>query len=191
MHIGNKNPNNTYHMKIENSTQTIEKCTNEKDLGITFDNKLSFDTHINATINKANQMIGVIKRTFDYLGKDIFLKLYKALVRSHLEYGNIIWHPYLKRQSIAIEKVQRRATKLLGECNNMIYQQRLVYLNLHSLKGRRLRGDLIETYKVLNNIYDVNAEHIFRLADYDNTRNSVLKIYLEHCNTNIRKKLVD
>ena len=115
----------------------------------------------------------------------IFLKLYKALVRSHLEYGNIIWHPYLKRQSIAIEKVQKRATKILKECRNMNYQQRLVYLNLHTLKGRRLRGDLIETYKTLNSVYDVNGRYTFRMSTYENTRNSVLKMYLEHCNTNI------
>ena len=187
MHIGNKNPNNTYYMKIEKTSQRIEDCQSEKDLGITFDNKLTFDRHIDATINKANQMLGVIKRTFDYLDKDIFLKLYKALVRSHLEYGNIIWHPYLKRQSIAIERVQRRATKLLKECKSMSYQQRLSYLNLHSLKGRRLRGDLIETYKILNNIYDVKTEHVFKMSEYESTRNFVLKIHMEHCNTNLRK----
>ena len=41
-------------------------------------------------------MIGVIKRTFTYLDKEIFVKLYESLVRSHMEYGNIIWAPYLK-----------------------------------------------------------------------------------------------
>ena len=68
-------------------------------------------------------MIGLIKRTFTYLNKDILLKLYKSLVRPHLEYGNIIWYPLLKRQSKAVEKVQRRATKLLKECKNMTYDQ--------------------------------------------------------------------
>eukprot|EP00745_Piridium_sociabile_P009045 TRINITY_DN1619_c0_g1_i5.p2 TRINITY_DN1619_c0_g1~~TRINITY_DN1619_c0_g1_i5.p2 ORF type:complete len:111 (+),score=1.42 TRINITY_DN1619_c0_g1_i5:2684-3016(+) len=91
-------------------------------------------------------MIGIIKRTFLYLDKATFLKLYKAMVRPHLEYGNIIWYPHLKRQSIAVERVQRRASKLLPECADMPYVKRLEYLNLHSLKGRRIRGDLIEVF---------------------------------------------
>ena len=92
-------------------------------------------------------MLGLIKRTFSYLNKHILLKLYKSLVRPHLEYGNIIWHPLFKKQSIAIERVQRRATSLLKECKNMSYMERLKYLDLYSLKGRtrRMRGALIET----------------------------------------------
>ena len=69
-------------------------------------------------VNKANQMIGIIKRTFTFLDKDILLKLYKAIVRPHLEYGNTVWFPRLKRQSIVIEKVQRRATKPIYEIRN-------------------------------------------------------------------------
>ena len=51
-------------MKIENENQRIETCEEEKDLGITFDSNLTFDKHISNITNKANQMIGVIKRTF-------------------------------------------------------------------------------------------------------------------------------
>ena len=128
----------------------LQKCEEEKDLGVIFDKDLSFDTHIQKSINKANQMIGLIKRSFSYLNKDTFLKLYKAMVRPHLEYGNVIWYPRLKRQSIAIERVQRRATSLLQECTHMSYTDRLNYLHLHSLKGRRIRGDLIEVYKIFH-----------------------------------------
>ena len=49
-------------------------------------------------------MMGIIKRTFTFLDKDIFNNLYKALVRHHLEYGNVRWSPYLKRQSVRIDK---------------------------------------------------------------------------------------
>jgi hypothetical protein len=100
-------------------------------------------------------MIGIIKITFIYLNEETFTKLYKALVRPHLEYGNIIWFPYLKRQSIAIERVQRRATKLLPECSSMSYSERLDYLKIHTLKGRRTRGDLIELFKMFHNYTDL------------------------------------
>ena len=115
------------------------------------------------------------------------MKLFKAFVRPHLEYANVIWSPFLKRQSIYIENVQRRATKLLKPCNTMTYDERLKYLNLHSLKGRRNRGDLIQLYKIYNGIDDVNFHSLFCPATSSLTRNSEGKILLRHCNTNMRK----
>ena len=70
-----------------------------------------------------------------------------------------------------IEKVQRRATKLLYECGNMSYVERLEYLNIYSLKGRRLRGDLIETYKIANKLTDIDFKKLFTLTHTDKTRN--------------------
>ena len=118
MHIGmSKNkPRENYFMSDNDKIINIEKCDQEKDIGVIFDEKLLFDKHIDNSINKANKMLGVIKRTFNFINKDTFLKLYKSMVRPHLEYGNIIWHPLFKRQSSAIEKVHRRATKILKEC---------------------------------------------------------------------------
>ena len=186
MHIGKNNPKTNYFMKIENEQQKIEICKEEKDLGITFDENLNFDLHINNITKKANQMLGVIRRTFDFISKNIFSKLYKSLVRSHLEYGNVIWSPYLKRQSIQIESVQRRATKLVPECKNMSYTQRLKYLKLFSLKGRRLRGDLIQTYKIFQNLDEVDKD-IMPLSTYTGTRNQGDKMRRRFSKTNIRK----
>ena len=121
------------------------------------------------------------------MNKSIFLKLYKALVRSHLEYGNVIWNPHLKRQSIQIESIQRRATKLLPECRNMSYDQRLRYLKIYSLKGRRIRGDLIQTYKIFQGIDDIKPDSIFTLATYTSTRNQGNKMRQKYCKTDIKK----
>ena len=106
-----------------------------------------FDAHIQNCISKANRILGIIKRSFSYLDKELFLLIYKSMVRPHLEYANSIWSPKLKRQSAAIERVQRRATKLLYEIREWSYERRLKFLNLPSLKYRRYRGDLIQTYK--------------------------------------------
>ena len=187
MHMGTNNPKNEYFMKISESVQKIEWCEEEKDLGVTFDPKLKFDTHIHRIVAKANKMLGIIKRSFMSLNKDCFMKLYKAFVRPHLEYANVIWAPHLKRQSIYIENVQRRATRLLKPCNEMSYDERLKYLNLHSLKGRRDRGDLIQIYKIYNGIDDVNFHSLFSPATSSLTRNSEGKILMRHCNTNLRK----
>ena len=189
MHIGtrNNNPRHSYYMKQEKIEKEIETCDQEKDLGVIFDEKLDFNKHIESAIGKANQMLGVIKRTFSYIDKNIFLKLYKSMVRPHLEYGNIIWHPLYKKQSISIERVQRRATKLLRECKNMTYLERLKYLQLHSLKGRRFRGDLIETFKIFNGFTDLEVDKFFMQPASDRTRNSERKIFIQFYKNNIRR----
>ena len=110
LHVGSNNENHEYVLSSENDNNTnIMKCTEEKDLGVIFDfNKdLIFDTHVLSSINKANSMLGIIERTFSFLNKDLLLQLYKTLVRPHLVYGNVIWHLIVKRQSVAIERVQR------------------------------------------------------------------------------------
>ena len=186
MHLGKKNTCNDYFMKIDTNIQKLESCVEEKDLGIIFDPTLNFDIHINNIIKKANQMIGIIKRTFSYLDKEIFCKLYKSLVRSHLEYGNVIWAPHLKRQSISLEKVQRRATKLVPQCKGLNYRERLDFLNLYSLKGRRERGDLIQVFKIFNKIDNIDL-NILPLSHYQQTRNQQFKLRTRYSKTDMRK----
>ena len=181
MFMGKKNPRTDYYMRIEKDKQKLESCEEEKDLGITFDPKLNFDIHISNITKKANQMLGIIKRTFSFMDKHIFPKLYKTLVRSHLEYGNVIWNPHLKRQSIQIESIQRRATKLVPECKDMSYDQRLRYLKIYSLKGRRDRGDLIQTYKIFQGIDDIHPGNVFAMATYKGTRNQGNKLRQRYC----------
>ncbi len=55
-------------------------------------------------------MLGIVKRTFIYLEKDIFLRLYKMLIRPHLEYATCVWNPWLVKDTHTIERVQQRAT---------------------------------------------------------------------------------
>ena len=151
IHFGKNNPKREYHFPTKEGNKTIPTSTEEKDLGVIFDTTLKFDLHIESIIKKANSMIGLIKRNFSFIDIFIFLKLYKALIRPHLEYGQIIWSPQYKRQSKIIENVQRRATKLIPNLKNLPYQDRLKKLKLPTLKFRRLRGDLINVYKILTN----------------------------------------
>ena len=110
LHMGKNNPENKYYM--EESTE-LAITTSEKDIGVTFTSEMNFNVHINNVVKKGNQMAGLIKRTFTYLDSDMFVKLYKSVVRPHLEYANVIWHPMLKGHQTMIENVQRRATKMV------------------------------------------------------------------------------
>ena len=93
MHAWKKNPQYDYVMKTDDKEIVMTKCTDEKDLGVVFDGQLRFDKHIHLFTAKANRMLGLVKRAFPYMDADTFTKLFKSLVRPHLEYGNAIWHP--------------------------------------------------------------------------------------------------
>ena len=83
-------------------------------------------------------MIAVIKKSFTKVTKQVFLNIYKCLIRPHLEFANLIWHPRLIKHQKVLENEQRRATRLV--IKNLSYYERLKELNLSSLEYRRKRG---------------------------------------------------
>ena len=85
-----------------------------------------------------------------------------SLVRPHLEYANTVWGPHYKMDQQKIERVQRRAMKLIEDIKYLSYEERLCNLNMPSLQHRRLRGDMIDTYKIVTGIYDVDKETFFK-----------------------------
>ena len=86
-----------------------------------------------------------------------------------------MWSPNLIKDIDRLERVQRRATKLIPNIRNKSYENRLKQMNLFSLKKRRLRGDLIQVFKVLKGIDNVKAENLFTL-NTNQTRNNGLKL---------------
>jgi hypothetical protein len=92
----------------------LQESEVEKDLGVFVDNGLNFKEHVAKCTTKANQVVGVIRRSFDFLTEKLFVQLYKSLVRPILEYGHTAWQPCNKSLCSDVEDVQRRATKLLS-----------------------------------------------------------------------------
>lgn len=184
MYLGKDNKKFNY--TINNTT--LDEITQEKDLGVMIDNELKFDIHVERQVNKANAQLGLIRRSFDHLDKETFLHLYKSLVRTHIEYCNVVASPIYERQMKLLEGVQRRATKLVPGLQNLDYIDRLKALRLPSLYYRRLRGDIIETYKYLHNIYKV--ENCPLILDDGNvgTRGHSLKLKKIRCHRSQRQK---
>ena len=102
---------------------------------------------------------------FEYLDKDTFKKLYTALVRPHLEYANAVWNPYKKKDITTLENVQRRATKMVPGLGDKSYEDRLKDLKLPTLTYRRIRGDMIEVFKLVNDMYYFDCTNLFTFRD--------------------------
>ena len=165
LHIGKNNPTYSYTINDGDVTNNLSPTDFEKDLGVITDPELNFDLHIQNQVKKARQLSSLILRTISYKTIDVMLPYYKHLVRPHLEYANTVWYPHLRKHIDAIERVQRNFTKHIIELRDMNYQDRILNLGLPSLEYRRVRGDLIETYKICHKIYDpVSTNNLLNFA---------------------------
>jgi hypothetical protein len=176
-----------YNVTVNGNVSTLDSISQEKDLGVFIDSSLQFDKHVQEAVKKANKILGVIKRTFKYLDCDTLVLLYKSMVRSHLEYAQTVWSPHKQFNIEMLEKVQRRATRLLSGLSKLPYSHRLQVLKLPTLKYRRIRGDMIETYKMLSGTYDQEACPTLQRAIYGSTRGHSMKLFKMHAVKNVRK----
>ena len=149
-----ENIRHTERYKIDG--EELEHVFDEKDLGVTMDYELTFAQHISLKAKKANSIMGLIRRSFSFLDKHLFRKLYTTFVRPHLEYAQSVWAPHLMKHINIIEGVQERATRLVDGFQNIEYPERLKMLNLPTMAHRRARGDMIELWKHFN-MYDQNT----------------------------------
>eukprot|EP00057_Strongylocentrotus_purpuratus_P009185 XP_011663659.1 PREDICTED: RNA-directed DNA polymerase from mobile element jockey-like [Strongylocentrotus purpuratus] len=136
MHYGNQDETRPYSMRDGTTRANMEVRKEEKDLGVTFDPTLKFSKHVGKVANKANRIVGLIRRTFAHMDEDMFCLLHKTLVRPHLEYANCVWNPFLRQDITKLEKVQRRATKMVPSIKDLPYVTRLERLDLPTLAYR-------------------------------------------------------
>ena len=123
------------------------------------------------------------------MDKNTLKDLFTALVRPHLEYGNVIWHPRYRKDIESLEKVQRWATRLIPGFQKYSYDERLKRLDIPSLMYRRARGDAIEAYKYLHRLYNVDSSGLLpkAVALGPSTRGHSLKLLKRRVNTTLRQ----
>ena len=160
LHLGPNNPCHVYTM----DGHVVSAVEEEKDLGIYISNTCTPSKHVAAAAMKANQILGQMLRAFTYRDKYHFINLYKQYVRPHLECCVQAWSPWLQQDIDLLEKVQQRAVNAVSGLTGS-YADKLSQIKLLSLLDRRLRGDMIQTYKIVHEIDDVNASDFFTFSN--------------------------
>ena len=110
---------------------------------------------------EANRRLEMIKRNFRFKSRSVMLPLYKSIVRLHLDYCVQAWRPYYMQDKL--EKVQRRATKMVEGLEVYSYSDRLRILGLTTLETGFLRAGLIEVFKILQALRMWILKSSFRL----------------------------
>ena len=182
IHYGAKNPKASYTL----GELKLSEVDRETDLGVLFDTTLSFSSHHDKQTAKANARLGLIKRSFSNIQPIAFVQLYKSLVRPVVEYCSTVTNPVYKKDSDKIESVQRRATRLVQGMDGKSYEERLQALNLQSLCDRRSRADLVQAYRIIHKVDDLEEDIFFQRAPCEATRTNGSKLFKQHCRTKLR-----
>ena len=183
IHLGKNNAQNKYNL----GNAVLTNSDKERDLGIIVDKTMKFSEHINSVVGSANSILGMISRNITCKNKNIVTRLYKALVRPKLEFCVQAWRPYLRKDIDKIERVQHRATKMIAEWQGLSYEDRLKVTHLTTLEDRRVRGDMIEVYKILRGVSRVNSGIWFQWSANSRTRGHRFKLAKFRSRLDIRK----
>jgi hypothetical protein len=142
------------------NNQIIMRRSLAKDLGVIFDEKLTFKDHYDFICSKASRLLGFVLRvTKHFKNSKSLIYLFNSLVRSTLEYGAIVWSPFYATHIKHIESVQRKFLRVLSFRQGYhrrlsSYKLRLDHFKMISLEGRRKLSELIFLHKIVNSLID-------------------------------------
>ena len=183
LHTGSGNTGMNYEM----GGTILSKTVKEKDLGVTMNANMKVSEQCRIAASKGNQVLGMIRRNITYKEKSLIIPLYKAIVRPHLEYCIQAWNPHRRKDVDMLEKIQRRATKLIPELRDLTYEERLKECGLTTLETRRLRGDQIEVFKILNGYENIDYNIFFEIKESKITRGHNYTLVKKQSRLDVRK----
>ena len=159
----------------------IQSKTEVRDLGILISQDLKYHSQVDAACKKAHKEINRIRRSFKSRSPNFIKNMYKLYVRPRLEYCVEVWNPKYLGDIKKMEKVQNKMTKLARNCHNQNPNQRNLTLGLLTHEKRRLRGDLINTWK------HIEDESLFTLRNDTRVRGHDKTIRVPRSNILIKK----
>ena len=183
LHIGHRNEKIDYSL----DGRQLENTEKENDLGVTITSNLKPSQQCSEVVKKANKLVGFIGRSIEYKSKATIVTLYNSLVRPIMEYCVQAWCPYYQKDIAKLERVQRRVTKMIPSLRNKTYEDRLKELDLFPLQHRRVRGDLIQVFKIIKGIDNMDYTKYFSIDRSGYTRGNGCKIIGKSFNSNESK----
>ena len=182
IHFGASNPNISYSLGGEQ----LHVSTEERLLGLIVADTLKPSLHCQKLASAAHAKLSVLFRCFGPIHKRPFLLIYRGLVRPSLEYACQAWSPGMRRDIDLLERVQRRATRMVSGLHGLPYEERLRFLGLQTLETRRHRADLILVYKLLHHLVDYDYRKLLTLSVSTHLRGHPLKLAKFQSRINIR-----
>ena len=150
----------------------LTSVTDYSYLGLSFSTDMSWQKHIGKITNKANRMLGLLRRNLRNCPRRTRQQAYISLVRPHLEYCNTVWSPHTKKDIAKVESIQRRAARFVTQR----YRRRdsvtsmLQELEWKSLEWRRNSASLALLYKIQHDLVAINPSHYLSPMIQSNTR---------------------
>jgi hypothetical protein len=176
MHIGRNNNKYTYCM----DGKALGEVEEEMDVGVVVTNTLKPRRQCEEAARRATTALYQICRAFHYRDRHVFKQLYTSYVRPHLEYCSPAWSPWTAQDMDLLEKVQKKAVNQISGLHSTEYADKLEELGLESLRDRRLRTDMIQTYKIVKGKDDVDRDLWFRTCQDNSSRQTRLSNYRDN-----------
>ncbi|XP_044745658.1 uncharacterized protein LOC123307424 [Coccinella septempunctata] len=120
-------------------------------------------SHIVRVTNKAKKSLYLIQKCFNRCHFQTLTSLYKTYIRPILEFAGPVWHPIFVQDADLLEQVQRRATRIPFGIIRPDYQTRLAMMGLETFSSRRMRGDMLTTFRALKGFFGVDMSGLFSL----------------------------
>ena len=160
----------------------------QTDLGILVDTSLKFHDHISSVTCKVAGLGHSFLKSTVCRSRDFMLFFLTVHLRPILEYGSCLWHTGFIEDVRKLERFQRYWTKQIEGLKNLSYGERLRELDLYSAKGRLVRSDLIQYWKIFHRQSCIAPESMFPRPATRVTRGHMHKIGVVHVNTDIRQR---
>jgi hypothetical protein len=160
MHFGHNNVQQKYWMNGQELTVTEE----EVDIGVKVTKNLKPAGQCQKAARTAQTVLGQLSRAFSYRDRHVFMRLYAQYVRPHLEFAVQAWSPWTEADKECLEKVQKRAVKMVSGVKATDYESRLRELGHLTLEERRHQLDMQQVHRILSGKDRVKSDTWFKMA---------------------------
>ena len=166
--------------------QELEWVSRERDLGVWISTSLKTGIQCQTVYNKASALLGMLRRLFSRFTKDTFPVIMNTYIRPTMEYAVQAWSPWMVKDVEVLQRIYHRATKLVDGFKTLPYAERLRRLNLFDFTYRRLRGDLILVYQIMQDEQHP-LQSLFERREARIGRNHDYQLAIPHTRVNCRR----